>query len=201
MDKLVILRAHENDTNNNKTITVHFSDAPGNDMIPNHLNSDALYRRLRGFTLIEMLVVVAIIAILAVIAIPSKGYRHIQMQVVETLDLAEPVTTKISEYYALNGSFPVDNEALGLPKPDQYKGNYLSALNIEKGAIQLSLGQKSPEMLQGKTLTLQPVYVKDSPQVPASWICGYDPAPSGMNAAGDNRTDITFKYLPLRCRK
>lgn len=198
---MVILGVHENGIKNNETMTVHPGDFPGNDMIPNHPNTDTLYRRTCGFTLIEMLVVVAIIAILAVIAIPSKGYRHIQIQVVETLDLAEPVTAKITEYYALNGSFPENNAALGLPEPDKYKGNYLSALKVEKGAIQLTLGQKSPEMLQGKTLTLQPVYVKNSPQVPASWICGYDPAPSGMSAAGDNRTDIAFKYLPLRCRQ
>lgn len=163
--------------------------------------TDQLRQRACGFTLIEMLVVVAIIAILAMIAIPPKGYQHIQLQVVETLNLAEPVTAKVATYYALNGSFPENNDALGLPEAHKYVGNYLNGLTIEKGAIQLSLGQKSPEMLQGKTLTLQPVYVEGSPQVPVSWVCGYDSVPAGMNAAGDNRTDIDVKYLPLRCRK
>jgi type IV pilus assembly protein PilA len=156
--------------------------------------------RSRGFTFIEMLVVLAIIAVLSMLALPSNGGRAVQLMIVETLELVEPYKQKISVSHALNGRFPADNKTVGMPEADKILGNYLAAAEVDDGAVHLRLGQKMPAALHGQLLSLRPVYVKDSLASPVSWVCGFDSVPEGMLAAGLNRTNVELKNLPLRCR-
>ncbi len=68
----------------------------------------------KGFTLIELMIVVAIIGILAAIAIPAYQDYTIRSQLTEGLNLAGAVETGVAEYFANTGSFPTDNSSLGL---------------------------------------------------------------------------------------
>jgi len=156
--------------------------------------------RERGFTLIEMLVVLAVIAILSMLALPSSNGRAVQLMIVETLGLMGPFQKKIAENYSLTGSFPVNNENAKIPVAENILGNYLVAAEVESGAIHLRLGQKMPPALHGQLLSLRPVYVVNSPASPVSWVCGFDSVPVGMLAAGVNRTNVELQNLPLRCR-
>jgi len=156
--------------------------------------------RKRGFTLVEMLVVLAVIAILSLLALPSNSGRAVQLMIVETLELVEPYQQKIAERYSLDGQFPVDNDTAKMPAAEKILGNYLMAAEVEGGAIHLRLGQKMPSVLHGELLSLRPVYVANSPASPVSWVCGFDALPAGMLAAGVNRTTVKLQNLPLRCR-
>jgi len=154
-----------------------------------------------GFSLIEMMLVLAIIAILATIAMPSKLGEITQKRVIETLELVEPYKTSITNYYVLHaGNFPEGNEEAGLPEADKIIGNYMRKMEVRDGAMHLHLGQKLPEQLHNKIISLRPVFVKDSPNSPVSWICGNNEVPSGMTASGTNLTDVEAIFLPGRCR-
>ncbi|GHA03303.1 hypothetical protein GCM10008090_10400 [Arenicella chitinivorans] len=157
--------------------------------------------RVAGFSLLELMVVVAVIAILATLALPSNLGRITQQRMVETIELVEPYKAYVAAYYRGNtGTFPTDNAAAGLPEPSKIKGNYLRKLEIRDGVMHLTLGQKLPESLHDKVLSIRPVFVKDEPSTPISWICGHESVPSGMHAAGTNLTDLDTMFLPGRCR-
>src|SRR5258705_10984112 len=68
----------------------------------------------KGFTLIELMIVVAIIGILAAIAIPAYQDYTIRAQVTEGLNLAGAAKTAVSESYSSNGTWPADNTAAGV---------------------------------------------------------------------------------------
>lgn len=157
--------------------------------------------RLSGFSLLEIMVVIAIIAILASLAIPSQTGAAMQRRVVETLNLVEPYKGAIvTHYFFKGGKFPASNKEAGLPEPDKIISNYMEKMEVHEGVIHIYFGQKLPEKLHHKVLSLQPVYVKDSPKSPVDWICGLNKVPDGMTAAGTNITDLEIQYLPGRCR-
>lgn len=144
---------------------------------------------------------VAIVAILAALAVPSQVGVVTQKRIIETIELVEPYKAPITAHFVLNaGEFPKDNAEAGLPDGDKILGNYLEKMEVRDGVMHLSLGQKLPEGLHHKILSIRPVFVKDSPTSPVSWICGYNEVPLGMTAAGTNLTDIERIHLPGRCR-
>lgn len=159
------------------------------------------HRGKNGFTLLEIMIVIGIIAIIATLAIPSRIGEITQKRIIETLELVAPYKDDIEDHFRLNsGNFPDDNEEVGLPEPNKIIGNYLRKMEVRDGVMHLYLGQKLPEQLHNKIISIRPVFVKDSPKSEISWICGEDEVPSGMTAAGKNLTDISPAFLPGRCR-
>ncbi len=156
--------------------------------------------RKRGFTLIEMLVVVAIIAVLAMLALPSPDPAIARKQVTESMALIEDYKKLVAFYHQSAQVFLKDNKEAGIPAPDKILGNYVDRIDLINGAFHLHFGNKAHPEIKNKTLSIQPIVVKGSPQSPISWICGKAAAPEGMQAAGENRTDIEIKNLPLNCR-
>ncbi len=84
----------------------------------------------QGFTLIELMIVVAIIGILAAIAIPAYQDYTIRSQVTEGMSLASGARTAVSEYYQSRGIFPGDNAAAGLANPGDISGKYVSQVDV-----------------------------------------------------------------------
>ena len=153
-----------------------------------------------GFTLIEMLLVLAVVAILAIMAIPSVYPMKARGQIAESLEITAKLKSRITSLYEATQTFPEDNKQADLPEPDYLIGNFTESTTLENGALHIVLGNKVMQALKGKTLTLQPITVKDSPTSPISWICGYSAVPQGMLAVGQNKTDIESRFLPQSCR-
>lgn len=155
---------------------------------------------MKGFTLIELMIVVAIIGILAGIAIPAYQDYTIRAQITEGFAIAEELKPKITEYYRAQGRFPADNRAAGVPETRFLIGNYVSGVEVANGAMHIQFGQKINKLIAGSILTLQPQVVTGSPASPISWNCGYSTPPKGLEAVGENRTSASDKFLPSACR-
>ncbi|QEY15038.1 pilin [Cellvibrio sp. KY-GH-1] len=154
----------------------------------------------RGFTLIEMLVVVAIIAILALMALPSPDPAIARKQVTESMALIDDYQKLVVFYHQSAQAFLKDNQEAGIPPADKLLGNYVDRIDLINGAFHIHFGNKAHPEIKNKTLSVRPIVVIGSPQSPISWICGKAAAPAGMEAVGENRTDIEVKSLPLNCR-
>jgi len=155
---------------------------------------------LRGFTLIELMIVVAIIGILAAIAIPSYQDYTIRAQVVEALMLADELKPSIRDYYRDRGVFPEDNETAGVPRPEHLLGVYVAGVDVSDGAVNVRFGNKVHARIAGLTLTIRPLYVTENPTSPIAWNCGFSAPPNGMTAQGEDRTDVPQQFLPSSCR-
>ncbi len=160
-------------------------------------------RRLsRGFSLIELAVVMGIIAILALMAMPSFTEKVVRDQIIEGAKLADIAKGPVAAYWVASGAkkeMPADNAAAGLPAADKIVNNLVSSVTVDNGALHLRFGNNAHGAIKGKTLTLRPAVVEDAPIVPASWVCGAGKVPGKMVAKGVDKTDIDRRYLPRNC--
>jgi type IV pilus assembly protein PilA len=158
-------------------------------------------KRARGFTLIELMIVVAIIGILASIAIPAYQDYTIRAQVVEALALIDEVKPSVRDYYRERGVWPEDNENAGVPAPEHLLGQYVAGIVVTDGAMHVRFGNKAHANLSGTTLTIRPLYVTANPSSPIAWNCGFSEPPQGMSPQGADRTDVPSRFLPSVCRQ
>lgn len=154
----------------------------------------------RGFTLLELMVVVVVIAILSMMAIPSYRDRIVRKQVADALDGLAFARGAIDARYVATKTFPADNVEAGLPPPDKIVSNHLSSVAVADGALVLVFGNAADAALKGKRLSWRPAFVEGYPQVPLVWLCAAAPVPGNMTAQGDDVTDVPARYLPLRCQ-
>ena len=149
----------------------------------------------KGFTLIELMIVVAIIGILAAIAIPAYQDYTIRSQVTEGLSLASAVKAGVAEYYANYGSWPADLAAMGYTSSSP-SGKYVTNVTVTTGDIGIVYGGQANNNINGSKLDLQPGLSGNNDVI---WNCGYHAA-VGSNLGGSNGTSILAKYLPANCR-
>jgi len=153
-----------------------------------------------GFTLVEMMVVLAVIAILALMAIPSFQDQIVRDQINNALPLADIAKAPVAASWAIAQSFPPDNAGAGLPPAEKIVNNYISSVLVHSGALDVTFGNRANGIINGKILTLRPAVVDDAPIVPVAWVCGYAEAPRNMSVKGENRTNIPASFLPFACR-
>jgi type IV pilus assembly protein PilA len=161
----------------------------------------------KGFTLIELMIVVAIIGILAAIAIPAYQDYTIRGQVSEGLTLAASAKASITEFYSQNGRAPANRTEAGMsPNANETTGNYVSALLVTNGVIQVTYSNTSPQRanakIQGNTLTIVPYTSVDQS---VSWKCrvtgsAANPTITIMTGATNAVGSLAAKYAPAECR-
>ena len=156
--------------------------------------------RHRGFTMLELMAVVAVIGILALFAIPTYMDKIVREQVKASLPLADIAKPPIAASWAFMQAFPADNAAAGLPAADKIVGNFVSSVAVQDGAIQITFGNRVSSTIGGKMLSIRPAVVEDAPIVPVAWVCGYAETPDKMKAFGQNQTNIPGELLPFECR-
>ncbi len=153
-----------------------------------------------GFSMMEILVVIAIVAILATLAVPSYLDKIVRDQILEALPLADIAKDPVAGSWAALQSFPAGNAAAGLPAPEKIVNNFVSSVLVRNGAIDLTFGNRASGVIKGKVLTLRAAVVEDAPIVPVTWVCGYAKAPDQMTVKSTDNTSVPARYLPLKCR-
>lgn len=153
-----------------------------------------------GFTLIELMVVIAIVAILAMMTIPSYYDRIVHDQIGSISPLTTVAEAPIAAAWAQSQTMPSNNAMAGLPTPEKMIGNYVTSVQIQNGAVNVTFGNRAVQSIAGKILTFRPAVVMDSPIVPITWVCGNATAPKNMTVVGANQTNIPPALLPLNCK-
>ena len=154
----------------------------------------------QGFTLIELMIVVAIIGILAAIAIPAYQDYTIRAQVTEGLNMAAAAKAAIAETWNARGVAPANRAAAGLTATaTDTSGKYVEEVEVTNGEIIIMFGLDAHTNIDQETLVLSPYLSTD---FSVSWKCGYGLAPSGATVMGGGPTasSIDERYLPSNCR-
>jgi type IV pilus assembly protein PilA len=160
----------------------------------------------KGFTLIELMIVVAIIGILAAIAIPAYQDYTIRAQVSEGLNLSAAAKAAIAETFLNTGAAPATRTAAGMsPNATDTVGKYVSSVNVANGIITVTYGGLDVNAaITGATLGITALLSMDNSVL---WQCGAAVQPTGAVGpmggahAGGSLSGAAFvKYLPAACR-
>ena len=151
----------------------------------------------KGFTLIELMIVVAIIGILAAIAIPAYQNYTIRAQVTEGLTLGDGFKTAISEYYANTGNWPAIANLAGVTTSG---GKYENVTVNAGGLILITYGGQANRSISGCTLSIAPYTNTNNDVV---WVCGTAATTSASgtlsSAGGTLSNTVPPQYLPTSC--
>ncbi len=162
----------------------------------------------KGFTLIELMIVVAIIGILAAIAIPAYQDYTIRSQVSEGLTLSADIKAGVAEYMAQTGAWPANLQEAGVVSAGggatDKQARYVSQVDVTDGTIQITYGKDANAKINGQQLGLQPMINKNGDVV---WVCGNatapqnaDPDPGSGTVSPAGTTTLLDKHMPASCR-
>ena len=149
----------------------------------------------QGFTLIELMIVVAIVGILAAVAVPAYSDYTVRAKVTEAVTAAGAIKTSVADYYYANGALPTSNTEAGLASGGDYSTDLVSdisvrdgsATDVEQGTIVVSFNDFDGGITAGDSL----VFIPDSSGNNLAWEC------SVTTGGGD----FPPEYAPANCRQ
>ncbi|MEE7604462.1 pilin [Neisseria meningitidis] len=159
----------------------------------------------KGFTLIELMIVIAIVGILAAVALPAYQDYTARAQVSEAILLAEGQKSAVTEYYLNHGIWPSDNSAAGVASSADIKGKYVQSVEVKNGVVTATMASSNVNNeIKDKKLSLWAKRQDGS----VKWFCGQpvtrdanNTAKDAVTAANDNSNNgINTKHLPSTCR-
>ncbi|ENW1083842.1 pilin, partial [Neisseria gonorrhoeae] len=137
----------------------------------------------KGFTLIELMIVIAIVGILAAVALPAYQDYTARAQVSEAILLAEGQKSAVTEYYLNHGEWPKDNDSAGVASASTIKGKYVESVTVTNGVVTATMNSTGVNKeIKGKRLSLWARRQDGS----VKWFCGQ---PVTRNAAAKAGTD------------
>ncbi|ENW2453823.1 pilin [Neisseria gonorrhoeae] len=157
----------------------------------------------KGFTLIELMIVIAIVGILAAVALPAYQDYTARAQVSEAILLAEGQKSAVTEYYLNNGKWPKNNDEAGVASSGEIKGKYVESVTVTNGVVTAKMKSDGVNKeIKNKKLSLWARREAGS----VKWFCGRpvqrtDKANDDVTddaTAGNNKIDT--KHLPSTCR-
>ncbi|ENW5331092.1 pilin, partial [Neisseria gonorrhoeae] len=123
----------------------------------------------KGFTLIELMIVIAIVGILAAVALPAYQDYTARAQVSEAILLAEGQKSAVTEYYLNHGEWPANNGAAGVASASTIKGKYVQKVEVAKGVVTAQMASTGVNKeIKGKKLSLWTKRQDGS----VKWFCG-----------------------------
>ncbi|MBH6778932.1 pilin [Neisseria meningitidis] len=154
----------------------------------------------KGFTLIELMIVIAIVGILAAVALPAYQDYTARAQVSEAILLAEGQKSAVTEYYLNHGEWPANNSSAGVATSSKIKGKYVKEVEVAKGVITAEMKSSGVNKeIQGKKLSLWAKRQDGS----VKWFCGQPvtrAAATDADVTADSGNEIDTKHLPSTCR-
>jgi type IV pilus assembly protein PilA len=160
-----------------------------------------------GFTLIELMIVVAIVGILAAIAIPAYQNYSVRAQVSEGIFMVARGKATIAEAFLTDGEAPVGRTAAGLSATaTDTSGKYVQSVDVDNGVLVVMFGHEVNAAINGLTLTITPY---ETPDLSVVWRCGTATIPPGLNPIGTMgggnaavyiAPTVPDRYLPASCR-
>ncbi|HEZ3439687.1 TPA: pilin [Neisseria meningitidis] len=159
----------------------------------------------KGFTLIELMIVIAIVGILAAVALPAYQDYTARAQVSEAILLAEGQKSAVTEYYLNHGEWPANNSSAGVASVStDIKGKYVQSVEVKNGVVTATMASSNVNNeIKGKKLSLWAKRQNGS----VKWFCGQPVTRKANNAKDDAVTaaatgtdKIDTKHLPSTCR-
>ncbi|HEZ5017474.1 TPA: pilin [Neisseria meningitidis] len=158
----------------------------------------------KGFTLIELMIVIAIVGILAAVALPAYQDYTARAQVSEAILLAEGQKSAVTEYYLNHGIWPANNNSAGVATSTDIKGKYVQSVEVKNGVVTAIMASSNVNNeIKGKKLSLWAKRQDGS----VKWFCGQPVQRANANGANNDEVTadsgnekIDTKHLPSTCR-